>query len=93
MNLFIVLSALGLSHRTSTASGWLRILQNGIEKMGTRAPANARDTLDSLAEAVASALWSWADRFRQCQTLGVLRVEAKRGRAKQRDATNFRATS
>src|SRR5580704_10870530 len=41
----------------------LRILQNGIEKLGTR--ASARDTADGLSEAVASALSSWADRFRQ----------------------------
>jgi ElaB/YqjD/DUF883 family membrane-anchored ribosome-binding protein len=42
----------------------LRILQNGIEKLGTRASSNARDTADGLGEAVASALSSWADRFR-----------------------------
>ena len=42
-----------------------RILQNGIEKMGTRASSNARDTADGLGEAVASALSNWADRFRQ----------------------------
>jgi hypothetical protein len=43
----------------------LRILQNGIEKLGARASSNARDTADGLGEAVASALSSWADRFRQ----------------------------
>jgi ElaB/YqjD/DUF883 family membrane-anchored ribosome-binding protein len=43
----------------------LRILQNGIEKLGTRASSNARDTAHGLGEAVASALSSWADRFRQ----------------------------
>jgi ElaB/YqjD/DUF883 family membrane-anchored ribosome-binding protein len=43
----------------------LRILQNGIEKLGTRASSNARDTADGLGEAVASALSGWADRFRQ----------------------------
>jgi ElaB/YqjD/DUF883 family membrane-anchored ribosome-binding protein len=43
----------------------LRILQNGIEKMKTRTSTNARDTADGLGEAVASALSSWADRFRQ----------------------------
>ena len=43
----------------------LRILQNGIEKMGPRASSNARDEADGLGEAVASALSSWADRFRQ----------------------------
>jgi ElaB/YqjD/DUF883 family membrane-anchored ribosome-binding protein len=43
----------------------LRILQNGIEKLGTLASSNARDTADGLGEAVASALSGWADRFRQ----------------------------
>jgi ElaB/YqjD/DUF883 family membrane-anchored ribosome-binding protein len=43
----------------------LQVLQNGIEKLGTRASSNARDTADGLSEAVASALSSWADRFRQ----------------------------
>jgi ElaB/YqjD/DUF883 family membrane-anchored ribosome-binding protein len=43
----------------------LQVLQSGIEKLGTRASANARDTADGLSEAVASALSSWADRFRQ----------------------------
>ena len=43
----------------------LQVLQNGIEKLGTRASSNARDTADGLSEAVASALLSWADRFRQ----------------------------
>ena len=43
----------------------LRILQNGLEKLGSRASSNARDTADGLSEAVASALSSWADRFRQ----------------------------
>ena len=43
----------------------LQVLQNGIEKLGTRASSNARDTADGLSEAVGSALLSWADRFRQ----------------------------
>jgi ElaB/YqjD/DUF883 family membrane-anchored ribosome-binding protein len=33
--------------------------------MGPRASSNARDTVDGLGEVVASALSSWADRFRQ----------------------------
>jgi ElaB/YqjD/DUF883 family membrane-anchored ribosome-binding protein len=41
------------------------MLQSGIEKLGNRVPSNARDTADGLSEAVASALSSWADRFRQ----------------------------
>jgi ElaB/YqjD/DUF883 family membrane-anchored ribosome-binding protein len=43
----------------------LKMLQSGIEKLGNRVPSNARDTADGLSEAVASALSSWADRFRQ----------------------------
>jgi hypothetical protein len=43
----------------------LRILQNGLEKVGSRASSNARDTADGLSGAVASALSSWPDRFRQ----------------------------
>jgi hypothetical protein len=43
----------------------LRILQNGIEKLGARASSNARDTADGLGETVALALTSWADRFRR----------------------------
>ena len=43
----------------------LRILQNGIDKLGARTSSNARDTADGLGETVALALTSWADRFRQ----------------------------
>jgi hypothetical protein len=43
----------------------LRILQNGIEEFGTHASSNTRETADGLDEAVASALSTWADRFRQ----------------------------
>ena len=43
----------------------LQVLRSGIEKLGTHASSNARDTADGLSEAVASALSSWADRFRQ----------------------------
>jgi ElaB/YqjD/DUF883 family membrane-anchored ribosome-binding protein len=43
----------------------LRVLQSGIEKLGTRPSSNTRDTADGLSEAVSSALSSWADRFRQ----------------------------
>ena len=43
----------------------LQMLQSGIEKLGTRASSNARDTADGLSEAVASALSSCADSFRQ----------------------------
>ena len=43
----------------------LQALQRGIEKLGTRASSNARDSAEGLSEAVASALSNWADRFRQ----------------------------
>jgi ElaB/YqjD/DUF883 family membrane-anchored ribosome-binding protein len=46
----------------------LRVLQNGIEKLGSQASSEARDTADGLTEAVASALCGWADRFRQGAT-------------------------
>jgi ElaB/YqjD/DUF883 family membrane-anchored ribosome-binding protein len=42
----------------------LRILEKGLEKLRARASSNARDTADGLGEAVASALSSWAERFR-----------------------------
>jgi ElaB/YqjD/DUF883 family membrane-anchored ribosome-binding protein len=43
----------------------LRTLQRGLEKLGTRASSNARNGADGLGDAVAAALSSWADRFRQ----------------------------
>jgi hypothetical protein len=43
----------------------LQTVQRGLEKLGTRASSNARNGADGLNEAVASVLWSWADRFRQ----------------------------
>ena len=43
----------------------LQVLQRGLEKLGARSSSNARDSADGLSEAVASALSSWADRFRQ----------------------------
>jgi ElaB/YqjD/DUF883 family membrane-anchored ribosome-binding protein len=43
----------------------LRALEKTLEKVGSRNYANARDTADGLTEAVASALFGWADRFRQ----------------------------
>ena len=46
----------------------LRILQNGFEKLRERSSATARDSTEGLGEAVASALSSWADRFRQGAT-------------------------
>ncbi len=43
----------------------LQVLQNGLEKLRARSTANARDTADSLGDAVSSALLGWSDRFRQ----------------------------
>jgi len=43
----------------------LQALQRGVEKLGTRPSSNASNSADGLSEAVASALSSWADRFRQ----------------------------
>ena len=43
----------------------LRVLEKSLEKIGTRASSNARQTTDGLTEAIASALFGWADRFRQ----------------------------
>jgi ElaB/YqjD/DUF883 family membrane-anchored ribosome-binding protein len=46
----------------------LRILQNGFEKLRERSSSNARYSTEGLGEAVASALSSWAERFRQGAT-------------------------
>jgi ElaB/YqjD/DUF883 family membrane-anchored ribosome-binding protein len=43
----------------------IQALQRGLEKFGTRASSNARNSADGLGDAVAAALSSWADRFRQ----------------------------
>ena len=43
----------------------LRILQNVFEKLRERSSATARDSTEGPGEVVASALSSWADRFRQ----------------------------
>jgi ElaB/YqjD/DUF883 family membrane-anchored ribosome-binding protein len=43
----------------------LRALEKNLEKIGARNFSNARDTADGLTDAVASALFGWADRFRQ----------------------------
>lgn len=49
----------------------LQHLQRDLEKVGSRASANARDTADGLGDAIASALGTWAERFRQgAATLG-----------------------
>ena len=43
----------------------LRALEKTLEKIGTRNYGNARETADGLTDAVASALFGWADRFRR----------------------------
>lgn len=43
----------------------LRVLEKSLEKIGARTSANTRETADGLTEAIASALFGWADRFRQ----------------------------
>lgn len=43
----------------------LQSLQKNLERIGTRTSNNARDTAEGLGDAVASALFGWADRFRQ----------------------------
>jgi len=49
----------------------LQTLQNGLEKLRARSTANARDTADSLGDALSSALLGWSERFRQgASTLG-----------------------
>ena len=41
----------------------LQSLQKNLERIGTRTSNNARDTAKGLGDAVASALFGWADRF------------------------------
>jgi ElaB/YqjD/DUF883 family membrane-anchored ribosome-binding protein len=43
----------------------LRALEKSLEKIGARTSSSARETADGLTEAIASALFGWADRFRQ----------------------------
>ena len=43
----------------------LRSLEKILEKIGARASTNARDTAEGLGDAIASALFGWADRFRR----------------------------
>jgi ElaB/YqjD/DUF883 family membrane-anchored ribosome-binding protein len=43
----------------------LRSLEKNLEKIGARASTNARDSAEGFGDAVASALFGWADRFRQ----------------------------
>jgi hypothetical protein len=43
----------------------LQALQRGVEKFGTLVSSNTHNSAGGLSEAVASALSSWADRFRQ----------------------------
>jgi ElaB/YqjD/DUF883 family membrane-anchored ribosome-binding protein len=43
----------------------LRLLEQNLERIGSRASTQARDTAEGLGDAVASALAGWAGRFRQ----------------------------
>jgi ElaB/YqjD/DUF883 family membrane-anchored ribosome-binding protein len=43
----------------------LQALEKSLEKIGTGASTNGRDTTENLGHAIASALSGWADRFRQ----------------------------
>jgi ElaB/YqjD/DUF883 family membrane-anchored ribosome-binding protein len=43
----------------------LRSLEKILEKIGARTSTNARDTAEGLGDAIASALFGWADRFRR----------------------------
>lgn len=43
----------------------LRSLERNLESIGARASTNAKDTAESLGDAIASALAGWAGRFRQ----------------------------
>jgi ElaB/YqjD/DUF883 family membrane-anchored ribosome-binding protein len=43
----------------------LRSLEKNLEKIGARASSQAKDTAESLSEAIGSALSGWSDRFRQ----------------------------
>jgi len=44
-------------------------LEKSLEKIGARASTSARDTAGGFGDAVASALFGWADRFRQSASL------------------------
>lgn len=46
----------------------LRALEKNLERIGARASTNARETAEGLGDAIASALFGWADRFRQSAT-------------------------
>ena len=45
----------------------LRVLEKSLEKIGARTSSNARETADGLSEAIASALFGWADAFARAQ--------------------------
>ncbi len=61
----------------------LRSLEKNLEKIGSRASTDVRDTAEGLGDAVASALFGWADRFRQStNSLGDQSVAIGRDAAK-----------
>ena len=54
-----------ISAETGEIERRLQALEKRLNISGARASANARDTIENLGDAVASALSGWADRFRQ----------------------------
>ena len=54
-----------ISAETGEIERRLQALDKRLNISGARASANARDTIENLGDAVASALSGWADRFRQ----------------------------
>ena len=54
-----------ISAEVSEVERRLRALEKSLENIGSRTSTNARDTAESLGDAISSALSRWADRFRQ----------------------------
>lgn len=54
-----------ISAEVSEVERRLRALEKSLEDIGARTSTNARDTAESLGDAISSALSRWADRFRQ----------------------------
>lgn len=61
----------------------LQSLEKSLEKIGAKASTTARDSADSFGDAVSSALFGWADRFRQsASTIGDQSAAISRDAAK-----------
>jgi ElaB/YqjD/DUF883 family membrane-anchored ribosome-binding protein len=66
----------------------LRLLEKSLERIGARTSSDARVSASGLGEAIASALFGWADRFRQgANSLG------DRSTAFGKDATRYGAAA